>query len=159
MKAKVVFFSIFIFSLTLSYSQSNPQAISEEDLSLKIIARHYDLQNGAEGTEWFVSELNDEKVYIARFELDKVQKEVYYNGYGRPIMDATIKNQIPVVLMDYIGERYEKFKVIEYKKTKNLETESSKHSVAIKTKQFGELVLDFDQYFTPTTSNSFTASN
>lgn len=159
MKTKIAFFLTFFLSVTLSFAQSPLQPVNEEDLSIKIIARHYDLQNGVEETEWFVSEYNDEKVYIARFELDKVEKEVYYNQYGRPIIDATIKNQIPVILLDYIGERYEKFKVVQYKKTKNLETESSKHSVAIKTKKYGELVLDFDQYFTPTTSNSFTASN
>ncbi len=159
MKSRIAFFLISFLTITWCFSQTSPQPISEEDLSIKIIARHYDLNNGAQETKWFISELNDEKVYIARFELDKDEKEVYYNQYGRPIIDATIKNQIPVILLDYIGERYEKFKVLEYKKTKNLETESSKHSVSIKTKKYGELVLDFDQYFTPTTSNSFTASN
>jgi hypothetical protein len=159
MRSKIAFFQILFFIVFFGYAQVEPTPISEDDLSLKVIARHYDLHTGAEGTEWFVSELNDEKVYIAQFEFDKEDKEVVYNQYGRPIMDATIKNQIPVVLLDYIGERYEKFKVIEYKKTKNLETERSNHSVSIKTKEFGEVVLGFDQYFTPTDSGVLTASN
>lgn len=145
MNFKLLIFIIFLISAIMSYAQIEP--IAEEDLPMKVIVSHY--ENNSETTKWFKITNQNENQFIASFYSSGFKKEIFYNNSGKVQKETTVKNLIPTLLTKYLNQQYDKSKVIEFKFVKNIVDQVAEYEVLVRTKDRDEIIIRFDDQYTP----------
>lgn len=125
------------------------ESLNEENVPLKVIAKHYGSNEGVEITIWSQIKENDEQIFLAEFQKEGVSKKVKYSALGRPLSEAVISRDAPERLGLYLDQQYMKPKVVEFREINNLLTKEKSYQVVLKTKNLGEFMLQFDDQLTP----------
>lgn len=148
MALKTVIVIILAFIVNVASSQ-NWTVISEEQVPVKVIAKHYGANEGLNTTMWSLQEEAGENYYLADFQLDGTSRKIKYNLNGKPICEALILKDAPADLIAYLDQQYLKPKVVEFREINNLITKEKIFQVVLKTKNLGEFMLEFDNQLTP----------
>lgn len=158
MSFKSIFFTLF-FTCSGIIVFSQGVALSEDEVPPHIVARHYADHQGSLVVGWQQIEMEGTNRYMATYAEDKIRRETIYNKSGRPLFESTIhEGDLPLMLSYYVEDRFGKFRVVEFKSTKDLSNEIMRYTLVVKAKEYGELELAFDNEMNPIESRTALAS-
>ncbi|MEQ8581066.1 MAG: hypothetical protein RIC30_05165 [Marinoscillum sp.] len=148
-------FLILFFACSGVTVFSQEVALSEDEVPPHIVARHYADHQGSLSVSWQQIEMEGANRFMAAYAEDKVRRETIYNKSGRPLFESTIhEGDLPVMLSYYIEDRFGKFRLVEFKSTKDLSNEIMRYTLVVKAKEYGELKLAFDNEMNPIESRA-----
>lgn len=158
MSFKSIFFTLlFACSGIIVFSQG--VVLSEDEVLPHIVARHYADHPGSLAVGWQQIEMEGANRYMATYAEDKIRRETIYNKSGRPLFESTIhEGDLPLMMSYYVEDRFGKFRVVEFKSTKDLSNEIMRYTLVVKAKEYGELELAFDNEMNPIESRTALAS-
>ena len=147
MSFKSIFFTLFFAcSGIIVFSQ----ALSEDEVPPHIVARHYADHQGAAGVRWEQIEMDGASRYMVSFIEQKIKRETVYNKSGRPLFESTFhEGELPTLLANYVEGRFGKYRLTEFKSTRDLANQRMRYNLVVKAKEYGELKLAFDNEMNP----------
>jgi len=118
--------------------------IPEDQVPPNVVAKHYHSTSAATSM-WQEITTNEGVEYAATYDEHGLGKVAIYNKYSRLVREITsLGTDAPVSIVYLLEERFEKFKVLDYRRIEDLNTQVVTYELNIKTKSAGELSLLFD---------------
>ena len=115
---KKIFPAFIVFTLFL-FGVSQSQTVSEDDLPFSFLSWHYTNYPGSENNQWTRLEKNGEELLFVDFSFEGKNHTVTYQNNGQRLK-ARLKyseKEIPELVLGFLTEQFEKYKVAEFMKT------------------------------------------
>lgn len=142
---------LFVVCTLLISSLAFAQQMSEDDISMDMIAKHYYYYPNSESESWTKVVKGGEERFNVAFTYDGKTYSVTYNAKSWRLTERIMLSakDLPAVTLDYINRRFadDKFKVVEFTQLntfENLRPTDSFYSMEVKVKK-DLYVLYFDE--------------
>lgn len=150
--------SVCLFSVLVLFLYNNVNAqfhqIDEDDLDFTVLKWHYDLYPKTVSV-WEVLNIDGVESYRAKFNFKGYPVSAIYNSNGKLISEETdLTRNVPVSLVHYLDESFDKYKVLSFVRITDAESESVSFELEIKSKQKGVQIIVLEENLIPLDSIS-----
>lgn len=139
MKYRVIAFLSFLSIAFFVHGQ----AVQEKDISFDILKWHFHHYPQSVSSGW---KKGENATRIAFFEHEGEEYKVVYKENGQRVSEEMdMIDRVPVSVIYYLDENYGKYKVNEFLKVTDFDTDDVHFRLEVKSKERGAEVLKFDE--------------
>lgn len=145
-KYKTLMIAVFsVFTIAISQQASAQQTILEDDVSFNILKWHFHHYPQSTTSQWYAL---GEGLLKVECVFGNNQISVLYNPKGNRLTEEVdMTKSLPVSIEYLLDEKYEKYKIQDFIKVTNFESEMIIYNLTVKTKERGVINMKFDEHF------------
>ncbi len=142
------------------FAVGQARVITEDELGIELLKWHYTRYPKSVASQWSVIEGRGEApLYEGVFSFGGYETVAVYDSEGVIIEEQVeMKDAVPVSLLHYLDDIYSKYKITSFLKKEDFIKSEVKYQMALKSKEKGEEVIEFDKNLIPFESNLVSGS-
>jgi hypothetical protein len=136
------------------------RVVAEDELGMEVLKWHYTRYPKSIVSKWTVEEKGGTRFFEGVFNFGGYETVAVYNERGVIVEERIeMENNVPVSLVHYLDDIYSKYKITSFLRKEDFVKSEVKYQMALKSKEKGEEMIEFDKNLIPFESNLVSGSN
>ena len=141
------------------FVSAQSRVVLEDELSLEVLKWHYFRYPKSVVSQWSIVEREEAPLFEGVFEFGGYETVAVYDAEGIIVEERLeMENSVPISLVHYLDDIYSKYKITSFLKIEDFVKSEVKYQMALKSKEKGEEVIEFDKNLIPFESNLVSGS-